>query len=417
MHTPTRIALAYSGGLDTSVIVPWLLENHPGSEIYAIVGDVGQDRSELVGIEEKALASGAVACEVADLRTEFLEDFAFPMAVSGAVYEGRYLLGTSIARPIIARAQVEFARRHGCDTLAHGCTGKGNDQVRFEATFTALAPDLHVIAPWRHWEIESREDALDYLAARHIPCSASREKIWSRDENVWHISHEGGVLEDPWNPPPNDVWTRTVAPVDAPKTPSTVVIGFEAGMPKTLDGEPMDPLPLLEALNELGGRHGVGRIDIVENRLVGMKSRGCYETPGGTILMEAIRGLEELVLDRQTLRLRQRLAHDFADLVYDGGWWTPAREAMQVAFETIAKRLDGEVEVTLSRGVATTTRRRSPHSMYSEDFATFGADDVYDQAHAEGFIRLHTLPSRIAALKTMAEGGDPLETALAGQLT
>ncbi len=408
MTSPQRIALAYSGGLDTSVIIPWLLENHPGSEVLAVVGDVGQDRSELVGIEEKALASGAVACEVADLRTEFLEDFAFPMAVSGAVYEGRYLLGTSIARPIIARAQVEFARRHGCDTLAHGCTGKGNDQVRFEATFAALAPDLAVIAPWRTWEIRSREDALDYLDARGIPCSASREKIWSRDENVWHISHEGGVLEDPWNAPPTDVWTRTVDPLDAPAVPGTVVIGFKSGMPVSLDGEPLEALPLLETLNELGGAHGVGRIDIVENRLVGMKSRGCYETPGGTILMEALRGLEELVLDRATIRLRQKLAHDFTDLVYDGGWWTPAREAMQSAFETIARRLDGEVEVTVLRGTATTTRRRSPHSMYSEDFATFGADEVYDQSHAEGFIRLHTLPSRIAAMKTMTEGGDPL---------
>lgn len=411
MSSPQRIALAYSGGLDTSVIIPWLLENHPGSEVLAVVGDVGQDRSELVGIEEKALASGAVACEVADLRTEFLEDFAFPMAISGAVYEGRYLLGTSIARPIIARAQVEFARRHGCDTLAHGCTGKGNDQVRFEATFTALAPDLAVIAPWRTWEIRSREDALDYLDARGIPCSASREKIWSRDENVWHISHEGGVLEDPWNAPPADVWTRTVDPLDAPAVPGTVVIGFKSGMPVSLDGEPMEALPLLETLNQLGGAHGVGRIDIVENRLVGMKSRGCYETPGGTILMEALRGLEELVLDRATIRLRQKLAHDFTDLVYDGGWWTPAREAMQSAFETIARRLDGDVEVTVSRGCATTTRRRSPYSMYSEDFATFGADDVYDQSHAEGFIRLHTLPSRIAAMKTMAEGGDPLVAA------
>ncbi|MEE2894834.1 MAG: argininosuccinate synthase [Planctomycetota bacterium] len=414
MKTPRRIALAYSGGLDTSVIIPWLLENHPGCEVLAVVGDVGQDRAELVGIEEKAHASGAVACEVIDLREEFLEDFAFPMAISGAVYEGRYLLGTSIARPLIARAQVEFARRHDCDTLAHGCTGKGNDQVRFEATFTALAPDLQVIAPWRHWEIRSREDALDYLSARGIPCSASREKIWSRDENIWHISHEGGVLEDPWNAPPTDVWTRTVDPLDAPAVPGSVIIGFEKGMPVSLDGETLASLPLLERLNELGGAHGVGRIDIVENRLVGMKSRGCYETPGGTILMEALRGLEELVLDRSALRLRQRLAHEFTDLVYDGDWWTPAREAMQAAFTSIATRLDGEVEVTLSRGTATTTRRRSPHSLYSEDFATFGEDDVYDQAHAEGFIRLHTLPSRIAALKTLAEGGDPLPAATEG---
>jgi argininosuccinate synthase len=406
--SPKRIALAYSGGLDTSVIIPWLLENHPGCEVLAVVGDVGQDRAELVGIEEKALASGATVCEIADLREQFLEEFAFPMAISGAVYEGRYLLGTSIARPIIARAQVEFARRHGCDAVAHGCTGKGNDQVRFESTFSALAPDLQVIAPWRTWEIRSREDALDYLAARNIPCAASREKIWSRDENIWHISHEGGALEDPWNRPPAEVWTRTVHPADAPNTPGHVVLTFEKGMPVAVDGERLGAIDLLTALNEMGGAHGVGRIDIVENRLVGMKSRGCYETPGGTILMEALRGLEELVLDRTTLRLREKLAHDFTDLVYDGRWWTPAREAMQAAFASIASKLDGDIEVTLFKGTATTTRRRSPHSLYSEDFATFGADEVYDQAHAEGFIRLYSLPSRIAAMKAMANGEDPL---------
>lgn len=401
-ESPKKIALAYSGGLDTSVMIPWLLDHYPGCEVYAVVGDVGQDPAELEGIEEKAIASGAVHCEVADLQAAFLEEFAFPMAISGAVYEGRYLLGTSIARPIIAKAQVDYARRMGCTAVAHGCTGKGNDQVRFESTFAALAPDLEVIAPWRHWEIRSREEALEYLSSRGMSCSASLEKIYSRDENLWHISHEGGELEDPWNEPPDDVWTRTVDPRHAPDQPGSVIITFEHGVPAALDGHRLAAVDLLTGLNELGSAHGVGRIDIVENRLVGMKSRGCYETPGGTILMEALRGLEEMVLDRNTLRLRERLAHDFADLVYDGQWWTPAREAMMAAFESIASRLNGDVEIRVSKGVASTIRRRSPNSLYSESFATFGADDVYDQSHAEGFIRLFSLPSRIAALKSQA---------------
>ena len=412
-HASKKIALAYSGGLDTSVMIPWLLEHHPGCEVHAIVGDVGQDPAELVGIEEKAIASGAVHCEVADLTRTFLEEYAFPMAISGAVYEGRYLLGTSIARPIIAKAQVDYARRMGCDAVCHGCTGKGNDQVRFESTFAALAPELEIIAPWRHWEIRSREEALQYLAARGIACSASLEKIYSRDDNIWHISHEGGELEDPWNPPPDDMWTRTVDPLHAPDAPGVVTIRFEAGRPVTLDGEPLGAVELLTELNRRGGEHGVGRIDIVENRLVGMKSRGCYETPGGTILMEALRGLEELVLDRRTLRLRERLAHDFSDLVYDGQWWTPAREAMMASFASIAGRLDGEVEVRLSKGTAVTTRRRSPNSLYSESFATFGADEVYDQSHAEGFIRLFSLPSRIAAMQS-ASGSETAEAAAEG---
>lgn len=412
-HAPKKIALAYSGGLDTSVMIPWLLEHHPGCEVHAIVGDVGQDPAELVGIEDKAIASGAVHCEVADLTRTFLEEYAFPMAISGAVYEGRYLLGTSIARPIIAKAQVDYARRMGCNAVCHGCTGKGNDQVRFESTFAALAPELEIIAPWRHWEIRSREEALQYLAARGIACSASLEKIYSRDDNIWHISHEGGELEDPWNPPPDDMWTRTVDPLHAPDAPGGVTIRFEAGRPVTLDGEPLGAVELLTELNRRGGEHGVGRIDIVENRLVGMKSRGCYETPGGTILMEALRGLEELVLDRRTLRLRERLAHDFSDLVYDGQWWTPAREAMMASFASIAGRLDGEVEVRLSKGTAVTTRRRSPNSLYSESFATFGADEVYDQSHAEGFIRLFSLPSRIAAMQS-ANGSETAEAAAEG---
>jgi len=395
---PRRICVAYSGGLDTSVLIPWLKERY-GSEIVAVVADVGQGAHELEGIEEKARRTGASACIVRDLRREFLEEFVWPMVTSGAVYEGKYLLGTSIARPIIARAQVEAARETGCDALAHGCTGKGNDQVRFESAYAALAPELEVIAPWRMWDLRSREQLLRYLAERNIPCSASAEKIYSRDANLWHISHEGGDLEHPWNPPPSDIWTRTVDPVTAPDRPEEVVVGFERGRPVSVDGKRLGAVELLETLNAFGARHGVGRIDIIENRLVGMKSRGCYETPGGTVLMAALRGLEELVLDRDTLRFRQQLALDFSEVIYDGRWFTPVRAAMQAAFESMAGPLTGEVAVRCHKGSAVATRRRSPHALYSESFATFGADEVYDQSHAGGFIRLFALPSRIRALK------------------
>ena len=395
---PRKIAVAYSGGLDTSAMIPWLLEHHD-AEVVAVVVDVGQGADELEGIEAKAIASGASHCEILDLRETFLEEFAFPMAISGAVYEGRYLLGTAIARPPIARAQVEAARRLGCDAVAHGCTGKGNDQVRFEATYAALAPDLEVIAPWRTWEFRGREDLLAYLAKHRVPTTASATKIYSRDGNIWHLSHEGGVLEDPWNSPPKDLWVRTVDPIDAPNQPVEVVLGFEQGRPRTLDGRRLDAVALLAQLNETAGAHGVGRIDLIENRLVGMKSRGCYETPGGTVIMEALRGLEELVLDRRLNRWRQEQAIAFAELVYDGRWFTPLREVMQAGFERMAEALDGEVRVRLHKGTATTVGRRSDKSLYAEAFATFSADEVYRQSDAGGFIRLFTLPSRIAALR------------------
>jgi argininosuccinate synthase len=398
---PQRVALAYSGGLDTSCIIPWLVETY-GCDVVAVVADVGQGAHELDGIEEKARKSGASQCIVVDLRRRFLEEFAFPMAVAGAVYEGRYLLGTSIARPIIAQAQVDAAITTGCDALCHGCTGKGNDQVRFESTFAALAPHLQVIAPWRLWNLRSREAMLAYLAERKIPCAASAEKIYSRDANIWHISHEGGDLEDPWKAPPADVWMRTCDPAAAPDTHAEVTISFTAGMPVALDGAPKDPVALLTALNEVAGRHGVGRVDIVENRLVGMKSRGVYETPGGTVLMEALRGLEELCYDRDTLHWRERVAHDFAKVIYEGTWFTPMREALWAGIRTSAGALNGDVRVRLFKGRATTVGRRSPNSLYSEAFATFGADEVYDHRHAEGFIRLFSLPSRIRTLNAMA---------------
>jgi argininosuccinate synthase len=324
------------------------------------------------------------------------------MIITGAVYEGRYLLGTSIARPILARAQVEVARQVGADALAHGCTGKGNDQVRFESAYAALAPDLEVIAPWRLWDLRSRDDLLAYLAERSIPTTASAAKIYSRDANLWHVSHEGGGLEDPWKPPPADVWIRTTDPAKAPAQPADVCIEFERGRPRALDGQPMQPEALVAKLNTVAGRHGVGRVDIVENRLVGMKSRGCYETPGGTVIVEALRGLEQLVLDRRSLHFREHLGLTFAELVYDGQWFTPLREAISACAESLAQRLDGEVVVRLHRGTATAVQRRSPKSLYAEDYATFGADQVYDQADAGGFIRLFSLPSRIAAITAAA---------------
>ena len=394
---PTRVCVAYSGGLDTSCIIPWLVETY-GCEVIACVADVGQGARELEGIEEKAKRTGASECHIIDLKKDFLTEFAFPMAISGAIYEGRYLMGTSIARPIIARAQVEVALRTGCDSLCHGCTGKGNDQVRFESTYASLAPHLRVISPWRIWDLKSREQMLGYLKDRNIPCAASAEKIYSRDANIWHISHEGGELEDPWNAPPEDVWMLSVSPKDAPNTHEDVSLTFAKGFPTHLNGKALDPVALLTELNVIGGRNGVGRIDLCENRLVGMKSRGVYETPGGTILMEALRGLEQLVLDRETLHFRERLALDFAKIIYNGTWFSTTREAMWASFAAIAQVLDGEVVVRCYKGRAEACKRRSPNSLFHHGFATFGEDEVYEHKHSEGFIRLFSLPLRIRAL-------------------
>jgi argininosuccinate synthase len=393
---PKKICLAYSGGLDTSVALTWLAETYR-CPVVCFVGDVGQGAGELRGIEEKALASGASEVHVADLRKDFVTDYLWPMLRAGAVYEGRYLLGTSIARPCLGKAQVEAALERGADALAHGCTGKGNDQVRFERAYAALAPDLEVIAPWRIWDLRSREDLLAYAAKRRIPVEASVEKIYSRDRNLWHISHEGGALEDPANAPPEDVWVLTRSAKDAPDEPATVEIGFEAGSPVSLDGRRRDPVSLLEELNVRAGEHGVGRVDLVENRLVGIKSRGCYETPGGTVLAEAHRGLEELVLDRDTRHAKDSLAQRYAEVVYDGAWFTPLREALDAFVKKTQERVTGSVRVRLFKGSATAVERRSPFTLHAPAFATFGADAVYDQRHAEGFIRLLSLPARIAA--------------------
>lgn len=394
-----KVVLAYSGGLDTSAIIPWLKENYDGCEVVAFCADVGQGEEELAGIQEKAIASGASECHVVDLKEEFVKDYIYPILKTGAVYEGQYLLGTSMARPVIAKAHVEVALKVGADAVCHGCTGKGNDQVRFEACFAALAPQLKVIAPWREWDMVSREDLLAYLDERNIPCAASLTKIYSRDANAWHISHEGGELEDPWCEPSKEVWTMTVDPMDAPNEPGSVTLSFDKGELVKVDGHPLSPYEALVYLNDKAAAHGVGRIDIVENRLVGMKSRGCYETPGGTVLMAAYKGLESLILDKESLKFRESVGLEFSHVIYDGRWFTPLAKAQLAACESFAEKVSGDVVVKMYKGQATVTQRRSENSLYSEEFATFGEDDVYDQKHAEGFIRLFSLSSRIGALK------------------
>lgn len=392
-----KVVLAYSGGLDTSAIIPWLKENYD-CEVIAFAADVGQGDEELQGLHEKAIATGASECYIVDLKEEFVSDYIFPTITTGAVYEGEYLLGTSMARPIIAKAQVEIARKVGADALCHGCTGKGNDQVRFEGTFAALAPDLAVIAPWREWDMVSREDLLDYLAARDIKTSASATKIYSRDANAWHISHEGGELEDPWCEPTKQIWTMTVDPEDAPDKAERIHLNFEEGKLTKVNGDSFSPYGALMKLNQLAAAHGVGRIDIVENRLVGMKSRGCYETPGGTVIVKAYKALECLVLDKSALKYREQIGLEYAHVMYDGRWFTALNDALLAGAQSFAKKVTGEIVIKLYKGQATVVQRSSPNSLYSEDFATFGADDVYDQSHAEGFIRLFSLSSRIEAM-------------------
>ncbi|QLE83899.1 argininosuccinate synthase [Shewanella sp. Scap07] len=393
-----KVVLAYSGGLDTSAIIPWLKETYNDCEIVAFCADVGQGDEELEGLHEKAIASGASECYIVDLKEELVADYIYPTIATGAIYEGTYLLGTSMARPIIAKAQVEVARKVGADAVCHGCTGKGNDQVRFEGCFAALAPDLKVIAPWREWEMVSREDLLDYLAERNIETTASATKIYSRDANAWHISHEGGELEDPWNEPTKGVWTMTVAPEDAPDAPEYVTLAVEKGQITQVNGEQLSPYAALMQLNAIAGAHGVGRIDITENRLVGMKSRGCYETPGGTVMFAALRAIEELVLDKSSREWREQIGAQMAHLVYDGRWFTPLCESLLGASKPLADLVNGEVVIKLYKGQAHAVKKRSPNSLYSEEFATFGEDDVYNQKDAEGFIRLYSLASRIRAL-------------------
>ncbi len=404
-QTVKKVVLAYSGGLDTSVIVPWLKENY-GCEVICFCADIGQ-AEELSGLEKKALASGASQLVIRDLREEFARDYLFRLLRSGAVYERKYLLGTSIARPLIAKHQVDVAHEVGADALAHGATGKGNDQVRFELTYTALDPRLKVIVPWRDpaWTIRSREDALNYAAARNIPVTASRKSIYSRDRNLWHLSHEGGLLEDPWNEPEESMFQMSAAPENAPDQAEYVEIEFETGSPVAINGEKMSPAALIHCLNVLGEKHGIGRTDMVEGRLVGMKSHGVYETPGGTILQAAHREIESLVLDRDTLHYKDVIALKYAEVVYYGQWFSPLREALDAFFDNTQGPVTGVVRLKLYKGNIISAGRKSPFSLYREDFATFGQETVYDQSDANGFIRLYGLPLKVRALNGLPVSG------------
>ncbi len=393
MPNPKKIALAYSGGLDTSIIIPWLKE-HYHCDVVAVCGDIGQGDEELAGLEAKARKTGASEVYIEDLREEFVTQYLWRLVRAGGIYEDKYLLGTSIARPLLA--------------LAHGCTGKGNDQVRFELTYKALAPHLPVIAPWREWSIVSREDALEYAAQKNVPVSQSTKKIYSRDRDIWHISHEGGALEDPANAAPDEIWMLTSSAKEAPDKPAEVTIGFEKGVPVSLDGQQlMSGVTLLEKLNKLGGQHGIGRIDLVENRFVGMKSRGCYETPGGTLIMAAHRELEALTLDKNTLHYKQRLALDYAEMVYNGLWFTPLREALDAFFEELSQTTTGEVTLRLYKGNLDPVSRKSPYSLYSLDIASFTMGSSYDQKDARGFINLIGLPIQVRALLESKKSGKP----------
>ncbi len=397
-----KIVLAYSGGLDTSVILPWLKEKY-NCEVIAFAAELGQG-DELEGIQKKALASGADKCVVADLRQEFMESFVWPLLKSGAVYENDYLLGTSIARPLIAREQVRVAHEEGADAVSHGATGKGNDQVRFELTYMALDPALKIIAPWKDpgFELTSREAAVEYAKARNIPIEQTKEKIYSRDRNIWHISHEGADLEDPWNEPQDHLFVMSNPISQTPDQADYVEIGFEKGVPVELDSKPVDAVRLMETLNEMGGKHGVGQADLVENRLVGMKSRGVYETPGGTILMTAHRALEMLCLDRDTQHYKQQVSLRYAELVYYGQWYSPLREALDAFFDATQEKVSGTVRLKLYKGHCLLAGVKSPNSLYVADLASFKMGAEYDSTDATGFIRLFGLPMKVKALKNIS---------------
>lgn len=393
-----KVVLAYSGGLDTSIIIPWLKENYNNCEVIAVSADVGQE-SELEGLEEKALKTGASKLYIEDLRKEFIEDYIYPTMKAGAVYENTYLLGTSFARPVIAKRIVEIALKEGADAICHGCTGKGNDQVRFELTIKAFAPDMTIIAPWRIWNIKSRDEEIDYAEAHNIPLKITRETSYSKDKNLWHLSHEGLDLEDPANEPQYDkILELGVSPEKAPDQPTYLTLSFEKGIPVALNGEKLDSIELMARLNKIGGENGVGIIDIVENRLVGMKSRGVYETPGGTILYKAHELLEMICLDKDTQHYKQQVAMRFAELVYNGQWFTPLREALSAFVDKTQETVTGDVRLKIYKGNIINAGMKSPYSLYSEEIATFGEEDVYNQHDAEGFINLFGLPIKVRAL-------------------
>lgn len=398
-----KVVLAYSGGLDTSVIVPWLIEKY-GCEVICFTADVGQGE-ELEGLEEKALKSGASQLFIKDLREEFTKDYIFQVLRAGAIYERKYLLGTSMARPLIAKYQVEIANQVGADAVAHGATGKGNDQVRFELTYTALDPRLKVIAPWREWDIRSREDAIAYANQHHIPVTATVKSIYSRDANLWHLSHEGGLLEDPWQEPEESMFLLSASPENAPEEPTYIEIEFETGNPVALNGVPMSGAQIVANLNAIGGANGIGRVDLVEGRLVGMKSHGVYETPGGTILMAAHKELESLVLDRETMHFKDLVALKYAELVYYGMWFSPLKEALDAFIDNTQGPVCGSVRLKLYKGNVIPVGRKSRYSLYREDFATFGQEDVYNQSDAEGFIHLFGLPLKVRALNGLPVSG------------
>ena len=393
-----KIVLAYSGGLDTSIIIPWLKENYEGCEVIAVSGDVGQG-TELDGLEEKAIKTGALKLYIEDLNKEFVEDYIYPTLKAGAVYEGMYLLGTSFARPLIAKRIVEIAIAEGADAICHGCTGKGNDQVRFELAIKAFAPDMQIIAPWRVWEFKSREEEIEYAIKKNIPLKITRETNYSKDKNLWHLSHEGLDLEDPANEPKyEEILEMGVTPESAPDAPTYITIGFEKGVPTTLNGEKLDGPAMVKALNKVGGENGIGIADMVENRLVGMKSRGVYETPGGTILYKAHEMLEQLCLDKETQHLKSQLAVKFSELVYNGQWFTTCREALSAFVDKTQETVTGEVKLKLYKGNIIGAGMKSPYSLYSEEMATFDEDDCYDQMDSQGFINLFGLPLKVKAM-------------------
>ena len=395
-----KVVLAYSGGLDTSIIIPWLKENYNNCEVIAVSGDVGQG-TELDGLEEKAIKTGASKLYIEDLNKEFVEDFVFPTVKAGAVYEGRYLLGTSFARPVIAKRIVEIAKKEGADAICHGCTGKGNDQVRFELTIKAFAPEMEIIAPWRTWSIKSRDEEIDYAEAHNIPLKINRETNYSKDKNLWHLSHEGLDLENPANEPQYEkegFLELGVSPIQAPDKPTYVTIHFEKGVPTAIDGKAMGGVDIVKTLNKLGGDNGIGLADIVENRLVGMKSRGVYETPGGTILYHAHDVLETITLDKATQRMKQKLAIDFADIVYNGQWYTPLREALSAFVDKTQETVTGDVKLKLYKGNIINAGVTSPYTLYDEEVATFDEDHVYNQADSAGFINLFGLPIKVKAM-------------------
>jgi len=396
MSKVNKVVLAYSGGLDTSVMIKWLKDNY-GCEVVAFAADVGQEE-ELKGLKAKALKTGASKVYVEDLKDEFARDFIFPMLKAGAVYEGQYLLGTSVARPLIAKKQVEIAKKEKADAVAHGATGKGNDQVRFELTYKALAPDLKIIAPWREWELKGREEEIEYAREHDIPVPVTKAKPYSSDRNLWHISYEGGILEDPWFEPKEDMFILTVSPEKAPNKPEYIEITFESGEPKAVSGKQMKPVKLIQELNRIGGKHGIGRVDVVENRLVGIKSRGVYETPGGTILYAAHRALETITLDRDTLHYKRLVAERYAELIYYGQWFTPLKEALDQFVNKTQENVSGTVRLKLYKGSCTVVGRKSNKSLYRPELATFEREEIYNQKDAEGFINLFGLPVKVEAL-------------------